>query len=74
MMRPELVRYLKYVKNTGGSATIAIFDDDWEPIGPQLRAELMPTYIEEVSGELRLTKAGAAELAKAKRRAEGSET
>jgi hypothetical protein len=28
--------YLQYVINTGGYATVANFDEDWEPIGPML--------------------------------------
>jgi hypothetical protein len=42
MIKPYLVQYLKYVQNTGGNVTVAGFDDDWEPIGPRLREELMP--------------------------------
>ncbi len=59
----HLIQYLQYVQNTGGNATVAGFDDDWEPIGPTLRKDLMPTYIFEKSdGKLALTEAGRAEL------------
>ena len=59
----HLIQYLQYVQNTGGNANIAQFDDDWEPIGPMLRRDLMPAYIFEKSdGKLALTEAGKAEL------------
>ncbi|WP_158669963.1 terminase large subunit domain-containing protein [Bradyrhizobium guangdongense] len=56
---PEsLLRYLQYVQNAGGNATVASFDDDYSPIGPMLRGELMPTYMREEQGSLILTDAG----------------
>lgn len=62
-IQPHLIQYLQYVKNTGGNATVAGFDDDWEPIGPMLRKDLMPTYIvEDLNGKLHLTAAGDAAL------------
>jgi hypothetical protein len=33
-------RALKYIRNAGGSPEVSWFDDDHEPIGPQLRADL----------------------------------
>ena len=33
-------RALEYIRNAGGSPEIGWFDDDHEPIGPQLRADL----------------------------------
>jgi hypothetical protein len=42
----HLIQYLQYVHNTGG-VTVAQFDDDWEPVGFMVRAELMPTYLVE---------------------------
>jgi predicted methyltransferase len=36
----HLKKYLQYIINTNGNATLANFDDDWEPIGPMVRAEL----------------------------------
>lgn len=33
-------KYLQYIKNTGGSPKIEHFDSDWEPIGPQVRADM----------------------------------
>lgn len=65
-IRADLVRYLQYVHNTGGNCTIAIFDDDWEPIGPMLRAELMPKYVTEFLGKVVLTPAGLNELENAR--------
>ena len=32
--------YLQYIFNAGGNPLIEWFDDDWEPIGPQIRKEL----------------------------------
>lgn len=60
------VRALRYVANTAGNANISDFDEDHEPIGPSLRAQLMPTYVTEHDGipnaGLRLTEAGLAAL------------
>lgn len=62
-IRPDLLQYLQYVRNTGGNATIATFDDDFEPIGPMVRKELMPAYIvEQPDGKLALTDKGTAAL------------
>jgi hypothetical protein len=36
---------LQYVVNTGYNATVEAFDDDFEPVGPLLRANLMPRYM-----------------------------
>ena len=33
-------RAIEYIRNAGGSPEVAWFDDDHEPIGPQLRADL----------------------------------
>lgn len=52
-------QYLQYVINTGGNATVATLDDDFDPIGPMIRRDLMPTYIvEQDDGKLALTDAG----------------
>lgn len=37
----HLKQYIDYINNTGGSPTIAQFDEDWEPIGPTLRADMI---------------------------------
>lgn len=42
-MRPENnnhLKYIAYIKNTGGSPTIDQFDEDWEPIGTVIRTQL----------------------------------
>jgi len=58
-IKSHLIQYLQYVKNTGGNATVTGFDDDWEPIGPMVREELMPTYmVENPEGKLILTDIG----------------
>ena len=33
-------RALEYIRNAGGSPEVTWFDDDHEPIGPQLRSDL----------------------------------
>lgn len=36
-----LRKYVDYIRNTGQvPLKVADFDDDWEPIGPQLRQDL----------------------------------
>lgn len=61
-IKPHLIQYLQYIVNTGGNATVDGFDDDWEPIGPTLRRELMPEFVVETDGKLALTEAGKAAL------------
>lgn len=39
-MNPQLQKALDYIRNTGGSPTLAQFDEDHEPIGPKLREQL----------------------------------
>lgn len=52
-------QYLQYVVNAGGNATVATLDDDFEPIGPMIRRDLMPTFmVEQDDGKLALTDAG----------------
>jgi hypothetical protein len=63
-LRPDLKQYLEYIVNTGGYATVAGFDEDWEPIGPMLRRELMPRWLAEENGKLVLTEAGKLALPK----------
>lgn len=41
---------LEYIRNTGGAVTVENFDEDHEPIGPLLRADLAD-YIEVTIGE-----------------------
>lgn len=33
-------RYINYMKNVGGKIKIDYFDEDWEPIGPELRRNM----------------------------------
>ena len=49
---------LAYVVNTNDAATVAGFDDDHEPIGPSLRQRLVPEFLSEEEGHLKLTKLG----------------
>lgn len=57
-MTPQAKQAVQYVINTGGNCTVAIFDDDHEPIGPLLRKEIMPQYVVEEFGKLYATDAG----------------
>ena len=34
-------KYLEYIDNTGGEPTIEQFDEDWEPIGPIVRMDMI---------------------------------
>lgn len=63
------IEALQYVVNAAGNATVASLDDDYEPIGPQLRAALMPRLVVESSqtGRLELTPAGLEALGASKR-------
>lgn len=57
------VRALEYIRNTGYTATVLIFDEDHEPIGAMLRGSLMPEFmVEGEGGQLQLTPAGRAAL------------
>lgn len=59
----HLIQYCRYIVNTGGNATIVGFDDDWEPVGPMVRRDLIPKYaVENADGKLELTDAGRALL------------
>lgn len=47
--------YLDYIQNTGGSPLIDWFDDDWEPIGPQVRTDMRRAgLIKEKDGKILL--------------------
>lgn len=37
----HLDKYIEYLHNTGGSVTVAEFDEDWEPIGFRVRKDLL---------------------------------
>ena len=63
-VRDELKKYLDYIVNTGSNVDVAGFDEDWEPVGPMVRAELMARYIiEGPTGKLVLTDEGRAAIA-----------
>ena len=58
-LTPTARRALEYVLNTKGNATIERFDEDHEPIGPMLRKEIMPAFVDvDHNGSLRLTSRG----------------
>ena len=40
-MKPSLIKYVDYIKNVGGNIKTKDFDEDWEPIGPRIRKELL---------------------------------
>lgn len=49
-------KYLEYIKNTGGNPKISHFDEDWEPVGPQVRKALVEAkLIYEKDGLIYLT-------------------
>lgn len=56
-LNPVAQKALKYIQNTGGRIPVETFDDDNEPIGPQLREDIRDFVIEE-NGELRLNDFG----------------
>lgn len=60
MNKDYLKQYCQYIINTGQRPlAIAAFDDDWEPIGPIVRADLMnANFIEEHAGAIILTNEG----------------
>ncbi len=56
MISKNLMKYVAYIQSTGGQPTLSEFDEDWEPIGPMLRADLiLAEAITEVSGRVILT-------------------
>lgn len=57
VLNPMAQQALKYIKNTGGRIPVETFDDDHEPVGPQLRKDIRSFVIEE-NGELRLNDMG----------------
>lgn len=63
-MTAHLKRYLDYLRNTGAApCPTAWFDEDWEPIGPTVRQELVDAGLATVEGEgVTLTDAGRALL------------
>ncbi len=62
-LRPDLKKYLEYIRNTGGNATINDFDDDHDPIGSLVRADIEGYFVVNSDGKLELTELGKAEIA-----------
>ena len=62
-MYDQLRQALRYVSNTGETATVAQFDDDHEPIGLMLRLDMVPRYVSIEGGVLHLTAEGRAAVA-----------
>jgi len=53
----QLKQALEYLRNTGGSPTIAQFDEDHEPVGPILREKLKEArLVYEREGQIREVK------------------
>lgn len=54
--------YVVYIRNTAQRPlAISAFDEDWDPIGPRIRADLLAQeLIEEADGALMLTAKGEA--------------
>lgn len=65
-MTPEQKAYykqhLQYIRNIGGCVSVAIFDEDWDPVGPKLRASLSAEGLINVRGSS-ITLSDAGELA-----------
>jgi len=62
-MNDNIKRAVEYIRNTGESVNAAQFDDDNEPVGPLLRADVVPKYASpDAQGILKLTDAGRALL------------
>jgi len=40
-MEERFKKYIDYIANTGGFPTIDQFDDDWDPVGPTVRKDLI---------------------------------
>ena len=55
-MASYLQKYIDYIRTTGlDPLPIVSFDDDWEPIGPMIRHDLVrEQLVEEVSGGIRI--------------------
>lgn len=62
----HLVKYLQYIVNTGmNPIAVALFDEDWEPIGPLVRHDMQKLgWIEETTAGagIKITPTGRATL------------
>lgn len=48
-------KYLDYIRNTGGNPTVEWFDEDWEPIGKDVRDRMYEEgLIEYVKGKIKI--------------------
>lgn len=57
----HLAKYVAQLKNAGGAVSIAHFDDDWQPIGPRLREQMIEAALAvETDGQLALAAPAAA--------------
>lgn len=36
----KYIKYIEYIKNINGALIVEWFDEDWEPIGPDIRNEM----------------------------------
>jgi hypothetical protein len=62
-MTPILKRVAQYIRNTVGNATLEHFNDDHEPIGPRLWADMeREEFAHVVDGKVTLTEKGNAAL------------
>ncbi len=53
----RFVKYIDYIKNTGGNPKIEWFDEDWEPRGPTVRKDLIAAgLIIELDGKIKAVK------------------
>jgi len=43
-------KYLEYIENVGQPCTPEMFDEDWEPIGPTVRDEMVKLHLIEIEG------------------------
>ena len=54
-MKVYLDKFVAYLKNTDDNLTIGQFDEDWEPVGPSIRSQLVDQgQCAEVDGIIRM--------------------
>ena len=56
----QFMKYLRYIHNTCGRATLAYFVEDWKPVGQRLWAEMLHIGLvyEDANGHIRVTDRG----------------
>jgi len=42
-------KYIDYIKNTGGSPTVEMFKEDWEPIGEKILTRMLHSDVDLIS-------------------------